>query len=437
MLLLVPVVSQVGQVQTLRPPEAILQAFDAMALKRLWPGYEPGKMPVAIYDGHRTWLIRHPHPPAGFVPAGSGWLMMEGRLEAVTANSSADINGVMTATLMPAEGLDPATRAATMIHECFHVYQRKKHPSWVGNEAELFTYPAVDGEVLATRWKEEADLWSALRAGNDEFAKAYAKRAMVARAARFARVGEGATAYERGCELNEGLATLVEFRAAGRKAFDTPLPPRIGAEHLRNERVYAIGPAFGELLDRFLPGWEERLNKGGIASLDAALSESVRAADLSGLPPLDPGIRRDAIRAAAEAAKARASERSTYLAQPGWSIEVVAAPGRALQTERFDPWNVESLDPGFVLHIRYLRLGNGDGRVEMLDQRGLTEAAGKHPLWDGVARFRVAGLAARPDLTRTKDGRWSLKAKGIEGEFGNAQVAWIGKALTITLGAGR
>lgn len=437
MLLLGPIPTLARQVQSPQSPKLILQAFDAMAGKRLWPGFDPGRMPLAIYDGQRTWLIRHPKPPTGFIPTGSGWLVMTGRHEAVSANSSAEIGGVMTATLMPAEGLSAGTRAATMIHECFHVYQRWLHPAWAGNEAELFTYPAVDGEVLASRWEEEADLWSALRAKDDALAKAYAKRAMAARARRFAMIGEAASAYERGCELNEGLATLVEYRAAGRKAFDGPVPPRIGAENLRNERVYAIGPAFGELLDRFCPRWEERLNRGEIASLDGALSQAVQDADESRLSALDPGIRRDALAAAADAAKARAGEQDRYLAQPGWSVELVAASGQPLQTERFDPWNVQSLKPGAVLHTRYLRLGNADGRVEMLDQRGLTEAAGKHPLWDGVARFRVTGLAVKPELTPGKDGRWTLKAPGLDGIFDHAQVSWKGQSLILVLGSAR
>lgn len=427
-------VAGIGVAQSQQPPIEIQRAFDTMSAKALWPGFDPGKMPLAIFDGKRTWLFRHPHPPLGFAPASAGWSVMEGRCEAVSANSSADIGGVMTATLMPAEGLSPGARAATMIHECFHVFQRKAHPSWAGNEAELFTYPMVDGEVLASRWEEEADLWSALRVEDAGLAKAYAKRAMAARARRFARIGEGPSAYERGCELNEGLATLVEFRAAGRKAFDGAAPPRIGAENLRNERVYAMGPAFGQLLDRFRPGWEAELDSGKILSLDAALGQAVQDGDVSILPPLDPAIHKDALAAAKVAAETRALRQARYLAQPGWSLEIVAAKGHPLQAERFDPWNVQSLAPGCVLHTRYLKLGNEDGEVEILGQSGLTETAGKHPLWDGVARFHVAGLKAKPVLDHRKDGTWSLRAEGLEGTLKQATPVWKGQTLEIGLG---
>ncbi len=418
--------------QAQQPPDAILRAFDAMAAKPLWPGYEPMTMPLAIFDGHRTWLIRHPNPPQGFVPASGGWWVMEGRQEAVTANSSVEIGGVKTATLMPAEGLDPATRAATMIHECFHVYQRKEHPTWAGNEAELFTYPAVDGEVLATRWEEEADLWAALRCEDAALAKAHAKRAMEARQRRFTIIGASAAAYERGCELNEGLATCVEFRALGRRAFDASAAPRIGAEHLRDERVYNIGPAFAQLLDRFSPGWEAALNAGKPALLDEALLDAVKSADASRLPPLDPTLHDAAMRSAAAALKARAATQAAYLARPGWSLEITAAPGDPLQSLRFDPWNVRSLTPGRVLHTRYLKLGNDRGEVEMLDQQGLTVASGKHPLWDGVASFTIAGLKAKPILTKLKDGKWRIQAEGLEGALA-AKTRWAGKTLKIQL----
>ncbi len=421
-----------AEAQAPQPPEAILRAFDGMAARPLWPGYAPARMPLAIFDGRRTWLIRHPQPPPGFVQAANGWWVMEGRQEAVTANSSADIGGVKTATLMPAEGVDPTTRAATMIHECFHVYQRKEHPTWAGNEAELFTYPAVDGEVLATRWEEEADLWSALRCEEVPLAKAYARRAMATRLGRFARIGSEAAAYERGCELNEGLATCVEYRALGRKAFDAPTAPRIGAEHLRDQRVYDLGPAFAQLLDRFRPGWEAALNEGKPASLDEALRDAVSDADMTRLPPLDPSLHGAAMRAAEVALKARATAEAAYLDQPGWSLEITAASGNPLQSLRFDPWNVRSLTPGRVLHTRYLKLGNDRGELEMLDQQGLTLAAGKHPLWDGVARFTIAGLKVKPVLTRLADGKWRIQATGLDGAFA-AQTRWAGKVLKIQL----
>lgn len=68
---------------------------------------------------------------------------MTGRHPAITANSSADIGGRSTATLMvdarSASG-DVAGLAAVALHEAFHVFQREHHKGWVGNEGDMFTY---------------------------------------------------------------------------------------------------------------------------------------------------------------------------------------------------------------------------------------------------------------------------------------------------------
>src|SRR5262245_49013588 len=72
------------------------------APKPLWPGFDPLAVPLAVYDGNSTWLFRHPAPPASFQPAGGSeaGVVAEGRHEAVTANTNAEIGGVSTATVL-------------------------------------------------------------------------------------------------------------------------------------------------------------------------------------------------------------------------------------------------------------------------------------------------------------------------------------------------
>ena len=57
------------------------------------------------------------------------------------ANTSTGLGGVTTATLLldPQRGRDARQWASVLAHETFHVFQRERHPSWSGNEAELFT----------------------------------------------------------------------------------------------------------------------------------------------------------------------------------------------------------------------------------------------------------------------------------------------------------
>jgi hypothetical protein len=98
----------------------------------LWPGYEPLVIPLAIYDGERTVLFRHPSTPAGSTPlaeAKPDVFAYPGRHPAVVSNSSAEIGGTMTATLLADGAPKSATElAAVALHEAFHVYQRQHHP---------------------------------------------------------------------------------------------------------------------------------------------------------------------------------------------------------------------------------------------------------------------------------------------------------------------
>src|SRR5918911_1015435 len=193
--------------------DAVAEQFAAMAATPLWPGFDPRAIPLAIFDGERTILVGHPHPPSGFHERADrpGTWVMVGRHPDVVANTSARIGGVATATLL----LDPAppqparAAAATAMHEAFHVFQRRAHPRWSANEAALFTYPVDDARVVALRDEETEALRRALAAAGDADAACWSAAALALRAERFARLDRQDTAlaaYERASEWNEGLA---------------------------------------------------------------------------------------------------------------------------------------------------------------------------------------------------------------------------------------
>ena len=79
-------------------------------------------------------------PPDSFRPVeGRDRLqVMAGRHPGVVANSSAEIGGVPTATLMFEGNPDAQPLAAVALHEIFHVFQGARHAGWVANEADLF-----------------------------------------------------------------------------------------------------------------------------------------------------------------------------------------------------------------------------------------------------------------------------------------------------------
>ena len=330
----------------------------------VWPGFAMEKIPVAIYDGKRTTLHGHPSPPPDFP--------YEGRHPLVDANSSVQIGGVETATVLSP---DPALIA----HEKFHVHQRTKHPSWSANEADLFVYPEDDVEALSLQQREFEALRQAL--SGDRWA---ARLALSLRRERFARIGATAAAYERGTELNEGLATYVEHRVANKPVVLTKV------DGVR-ERMYQSGLALSTLLERYDPHWKETLESGDKRSLDELL-----AAAIEPLTTASADVR--AIR------DKREQRKREFLNAKGWTVVITGS----FFPERFDPLNVHVLGKGEVLHTRMLRLKGDGGTIEISGRSVLTEGAGAHPLFNGVRRVVLTGFAEKPQVV---DG--TLVADGV------------------------
>ena len=381
--------------------DALVARFDELAQRDLWPGFDPRATPLAIYDGTHTYLFRHPTPPPEFSKRtdGKDGLVMAGRHPAVVANSSAEIGGITTGTVQ-LESLrrKPLTdAAAVVIHETFHVYQRTALPGWSGNIAVLFEYPVENGELLVLRRMETEALRRALAPENDDWLR-WTAAALEARAKRFARLEDKFTEYERGEELNEGLAQYVEMRASGRGHAELPAEGFPAAA--MRLRCYATGNAYGVLLDRVDSEWRSKLSAEPKQSLDEMLTAAMgmRARDAAAFSADETA----AIRAAAERDIAalrqqRAERRAAFLAAEGWRIEIDASAA-PLWPQGFDPMNVEIVRPGEVLHARFVKLGNDAGTVELHGQAGLTTAMGAHPLFNGVKQLLITGLASEPTV---------------------------------------
>ncbi len=434
-----------------RPPPPGERAFSLAAevvrlaaRRSLWPGFEPRSIPLAVYDGERTHLFRHPDPPAGFVavrPAGDAHAY-EGRHAAVAANTSADIGGTMTATLLlqgPDANRSLAELAAVALHEAFHVYQRQRHPDWQANEGDLFVYPTSDPQLLALRRLETEALRRALAASAAADSACWARRALALRGERFDRMEPAFAAYERGTELNEGLATYVELRAAGRETVALPAGG-FGAAEVRR-RAYATGPAWALLLDRFDAGWSASFEADDRQNLDRALRGALGAdgGDASNRCAFSDTETAETGRIAGEDAagvlRRQAERRQAFEARPGWRIVVETADGEPLWPEGFDPLNVERVEGG-VLHSRFLRAANDCGQLEAMDDpetdiEALTEAFGPHPLFHGFQRVVIAGLA-KPEVRI--DGRHvTVRVSGLAASFERASVHHGPRELVVKL----
>lgn len=402
----------------------VLSAFDRIAGRELWPGFEPEDVPFAVYDGESTWLLRHPSPPAGFRPVRDeeNVRVYPGRHPSVWANMPTVLGDVETAVVLLEGRLDqpPAELAGLLLHEAFHVFERKSHPTWSANEVTQLTYPVTDSTVLGLRRLESRYLYAALQAGTPDERRARARSALAVRTERFARMPADAVTYERKTELNEGLARYVEGRAVGdptRSVFETTAFP---AEEVR-ERAYASGQALALLLDDVLPTWKERLASDTALSLDALLGDAL----FGRRPPPSEARpraheRRSALSRAGKDVRELEGERQArlteFLEQPGWSVEFLAAEGMPLWPQRFDPLNVLKIDEDRVLHTRWLVLGNEAGRVEVMDHAALSRAAAAHPLFEGVASLLITGLPEPPDVTADGEAV-RLEAPSLEAEI--------------------
>lgn len=401
----------------------------------IWPGYDPLAVPLAVYDGTNTYLFRHPNPPKEFTED-RGVYVFAGRHPAVVANSSASIGDVVTATVwletLPEDGTE-RERAAVVIHEGFHVFQRTTGRQWGADESQLFLYP-VDHFVLLSRRRLETEaLRRAFRAEDDTLAAGWAHAALSERRRRFKRIDEEFAAYERGIELLEGTATYVEYRAAGRAAPEFP-EGGFSADDVRS-RAYTTGVAWALLLDQFDPGWKDGFAEDDRLFLDTELAEALR--ETPRLPEcsftiaeqvaVEDSAREDVL----TLLKGRVARREAFDDAPGWKLIVEATEKDPLWPQGFDPLNV-SLVCGGVLHTRFLKLGNEHGDLEVMGDTVLTEGVGPHPLLSGVLRMTLNGFNEEPPIEIDGD-RVSVDLPTLKAEFTGAEVEYDEDRVVIRL----
>ena len=409
--------SNLAAAATLAEATAIIEGVeDLRGEVELWPGFEPWSIPVAIFDGERTYLLGHPSPPEEFQPAAGheDIYVLAGRHEAVVANSSTKIGEARTATLM-LESLEESSlsqRVEILVHESFHVFQRERHPRWSANEAALFLYPMDEAEGLFLRRLEVETLRRALSAQTSEASACRVRSALATRDLRFSRLSEEFSEYERLTELNEGLATYVGHRAVGKTGTDL-FDQEFDAAAVRL-RAYETGAAFGHLLDRFSDRWQDLLEDGDERALDELLRASLPTGEACDLPALEiEAIRAAASRDAEALRHERAEKERTFLAQSGWRVLITAPePLDPLFLEGFDPINVASLGSGKILHERFLKLGNSEGSVEVMGRTALSSGPGPHPLFNGVRTLLATGIEREPSV-EVIDGVATVQAEGL------------------------
>ena len=363
-----------------QPPHdvfAFVRALDEAAARGVWPGFSPSGIPIALYDGERTVLLRHPSPPPEFspMPGRPGVLVAGGRYPAVTSNSTREIGGVRTATVIatPAEPVERTMLA--VVEEVFHVFWLAGHPSFRPNEMARYAYPLDDAENLGRLAAEDEALARALEAPRLDAAADWAAAALAIRRERVPRLAEDVRAYETSLEMMEGTANYVARVSVGEPSsrtverLRTPRP----AEDIR-WRFYDTGAALCLLLDRVRPGWQERseppagahdgrdqwTKRCAAAMLrPRVLGRRARRGSTHGRPPTS---RTSASAGSAFARLDRAPRRPHR--------DRGEAGAEPFRVQRFDPINLMVLDAGASRASNYLTLlrAAGDRRT---DQPGL------------------------------------------------------------------
>lgn len=418
-------------------PFKLVEKTKVLSENSLWSGFDPGEIPLAIFDGTDTYLYGHPSVPADFeeIINKPGFYRFSGRHEAVVANSSSDIAGVRCATVMLdlLKNRPLSEAAAVVIHEKFHVFQAGIFKKWGINEAEGFTYPMADVDQNLLFALEAEALARALESASEDDALSWTKKALELRNDRIKRLGSDTFVYDRNVEAIEGTATYIEKKSIKKQFSPDKLRIKYDVLEVRR-RCYATGAALAALLDRFNIKWQEQLSLGDI-SLDELLSGAVKDKNIQSGKFSESTVSKIKIEVESDvdSYKARLSNfRKDFEKIKGYRVEIVAAAGKPLGPKGFDPMNVVALNEKELLHNRFIVLGNSSGSIEVMQHVSLTKAAGDHILFSGVKEIIVSGIENKPEIEE-KAGELFLESTGLKLKFKKAKYSIDGMSIKIEL----
>ena len=358
----------------------------------IWPGFRPDTIPVVyVVRGQGTLLLGwRGGLPEGFLPiagvAGSGWLSSADR---GAASTGTELAGRPTAQVVVIDSLGVASLVGLTTHEAFHVFEAasKKEGRRFGRGENSFlvtSYPVFDPQNEAGMALEGRILAAAEQAEAKVRKRTLARQFLAVRESRQRALGADLADFEQLTELNEGLAEYTLVRVLALAARRRDFPDRAGAARLQSSkltglhkltedvtrsirlRYYATGPALGLLLDALEgPAWKSRLMNQNLTVQDAL-------ADASGYRSQELALRRQAestfvlakLRTAADSGVAglrafRRAQVDSVLAAPGVQL-VVTVEGRYLGLCGIDPQNLLQVEPGVLLHTRWLQACAGD-----------------------------------------------------------------------------
>jgi len=424
--------------------QSLRAELDRIEASSSWPGFEPGAVPAAIFDGSKTYLFDHPQPPLDFKPleGHDRVRVFEGRYGGVDNNDRIRIGETWVAACLarPAGGAGSGQAftmralAEIILQEKFQVFLARRHPDWVPDPALLLIYPPDTDRSLTLRRFELAAFQRAVEAEADEDAASWAAEGLRLRSQRLGLLDGKSARYERNLERFEGIAEFL-------KCADVGGPPPSDRSEDGTGRTAGDGPPgcsiragclIARLLERFAPGWKGRLESGVIDDLESELAKA-----LSSFPPKRAFSMADLIeirQKAEEDLLAQASRRSDllqkFLARPGYRIEIISEAD-PLRPISFDYDALVRLTDKESLHRGPLAFKNGSATIEVR-----SGALSVHRGTSGAVRVLATGFATKPSVVRGRSQAKDItviKAEGLILVCRDVKVTESGTALTVVL----
>lgn len=428
----------------------------------IWPGFRPDTIPVLyVVPRQGTLLLGWTGEgrgalPRGFLPieglGGAGW---QASADPGAASTGTQLDGHPTAQVVVTDSISIAALVGGTTHEAFHVFEQasRKAGKKFGQAENSFlvsSYPVFDSKN-ETGWALEGRiLEAAVQASAKTRKRTLAREFLAAREFRQRALGAGLTEFEQQAELNEGLAEYTLVRAVQLAARQRDFPDKQGAAKLQTGKVadlrtltqnvtqslrlrfYDTGPALGFLLDALDgPSWKSRL-----VAQDLTLQDAL--ADASGYRTQENALRRqadsafgiDKLRSAADSGVARLrairkAQADSVLAAPGVQL-VVSVEGRFLGLCGIDPQNLLQVEPGVLLHTRWLRACAGDVLQATFNTPVLQEQ-------DAQVLRAVVGADSTVKVTTGAQGDVQIESPVISLTAKQAEVSREGRVLTVKI----
>jgi len=358
----------------------------------IWPGFRPDTIPVLyVLRGQGTLVLGWRGTlPEGFLPIagleGSGW---QSAADRGAASTGTELAGRATAQVVVSDSQSVASLIGLTTHEAFHVFEAAaKHEGrrfGQGENAFLVTsYPVFDPQNEAGMALEGRILAAADAAEAKARRRALARQFLAVRESRHRVLGAGLAEFEQLAELNEGLAEYTLVRAVQLAARLRDFPDRVGAVRIQQNklsglhtltgnatlsirlRYYYTGPALGLLLDALEgPAWKRQLMNENLTLQDVlAAATGYRSQEVALRRQAESTFVMSKLRDAADSGVAglrafRRTQVDSVLNAPGVQL-VVTVEGRYLGFCGIDPQNLLQVEPGVLLHTRWVKACAGD-----------------------------------------------------------------------------